>query len=737
MQFAAKPFGIDTAEAWTVYPALNRLSGPRGELQLEPRVMRLLLCLVAAGGAPLSRDELLEAVWGGDTFVSEGSLTLAISELRKILGDEPRAPRYIETIRKVGYRWLPAVGPQEEPAPAVTAPVTEPVIEPPVAAISASRRSRAAWWRRGLLPVAGLVVALTAGWLLATTWGSAVPATSPAVVLVPVTTYPGMEVNPDLSPDGQQLAFAHWQLPERRSRIRLKHLATETAIDLPGDPDFEGSPAWSPDGASLAFERCEGAECAIFVQPWPGGDPSRVTALETPSPTAIDWLPDGRSLVFADRREPAGPFRLFRVRLLDGVVEALAPHRDPIVEDLYPRVSPDGERIAFVRGDLEGGSERGLFGIIGQVMVMAVDGSQVEPLTPAGEEIFGLSWLPAGEGVVYAARTEGGNWELRRQDLGDRARAPRVVLHAEEALRNPVVGRDGSVVLERWRGTRNLWRVDLTSGQSNRLFESTHQDSEPVIAPEGSKIAFVSSRSGSQEVWLADRETGALHRLTELGGPPLLTPRWAPDGRTLAFVVREEKSSVLYRMAVEPPAAPQRVLAWVGSAMVSSWSRDGRWIYLGSNRSGLWQVWRVEAQSGAVELATPSDGVTAFELSDTPGGGTLLLFTRPNRDGIWQTELLDGKVSPARLLLPELQSFDRANWGVTSRGVYYAVRSPGSQAITVHLWDPVSGGDTPLSELPWLSPNAKAVSLSNDGTELFYSRLEGLNADLVSFPMPP
>ena len=239
-------------------------------------------------------------------------------------------------------------------------------------------------------------------------------------------------------------------------------------------------------------------------------------------------------------------------------------------------------------------------------------------------------------------------------------------------------------------------------------------------------------RSGAEEVWFADRETGALHKLTDLGGPAVLTPRWAPDGRSLAFVAREEGSSVLYRVAVEPPAPPHRILAWPGSALVSSWSEDGRAVYVGATRSGRWQVWRVDARSGAAERVVPGDAITAFELPATADGGIRLLFTRPHEDGIWQTDVAEGRASPVRLVLPDLRSFDRSNWGVTENGVYYAVREPGSLAITVHLWDPESAADTVLVALPWLSPNAKAVSVASDGSEVFYSRLEGLDADLVS-----
>jgi len=88
---------------WHIQPMLNRMEGASGTIVLEPRLMRMLVYLVEHAGAVVSRDELMEAVWEG-TIISESSLTSSISELRRLLQDDPQNPRFIETIRKRGYR---------------------------------------------------------------------------------------------------------------------------------------------------------------------------------------------------------------------------------------------------------------------------------------------------------------------------------------------------------------------------------------------------------------------------------------------------------------------------------------------------------------------------------------------------------------------------------------------------------------------------------------------------------
>ena len=91
---------------WLVQPQLNRLSRSGGDdIQLEPKMMDVLVCLARASGQVVSREALIDAVWP-EVFISESVLTRAIAGLRRALGDDARRPRYIETISKRGYRLI-------------------------------------------------------------------------------------------------------------------------------------------------------------------------------------------------------------------------------------------------------------------------------------------------------------------------------------------------------------------------------------------------------------------------------------------------------------------------------------------------------------------------------------------------------------------------------------------------------------------------------------------------------
>jgi DNA-binding winged helix-turn-helix (wHTH) protein len=82
------------------------------EVWLPPKALALLEYLVGRPSAVVSRAELLAAVWG-DSTVTDHSLTEAIRILRRALGDDPRRPRYIQTVHKRGYRLVAEVTPGE------------------------------------------------------------------------------------------------------------------------------------------------------------------------------------------------------------------------------------------------------------------------------------------------------------------------------------------------------------------------------------------------------------------------------------------------------------------------------------------------------------------------------------------------------------------------------------------------------------------------------------------------
>jgi transcriptional activator of cad operon len=149
---------------WLIEPALDSISRD-GEVQkLEPRTMRLLLCLLDSPGSVVSVERLLNEVWGG-VVVGSASVYQAVSQLRKILGDTDPEPTYIATVQRKGYRLVAAVRPAT-PSPAAILDLKDtPTPQPDVTLPASGSKSRRFWAAIGFCCVA-IVAALFLMWYL-------------------------------------------------------------------------------------------------------------------------------------------------------------------------------------------------------------------------------------------------------------------------------------------------------------------------------------------------------------------------------------------------------------------------------------------------------------------------------------------------------------------------------------------------------------------------------------------
>ncbi len=106
-ELAGNPFRIGE---WLVEPSLNRLSKGETTIQLELKVMDVLVCLAEHADEVVTRQEIVDRVWATE-FISDNTLTHAITEIRNALGDDARNPSFIETIHRRGYRLIVPVEP--------------------------------------------------------------------------------------------------------------------------------------------------------------------------------------------------------------------------------------------------------------------------------------------------------------------------------------------------------------------------------------------------------------------------------------------------------------------------------------------------------------------------------------------------------------------------------------------------------------------------------------------------
>ena len=287
------PFRLGT---WIVQPPRNTVEGPERTVQVEPRIMHVLVCLAALQGEVVSRRALLQTVWPG-AVVQEEVLTHAVSQLRRLLGDDARSPQLIETIRKCGYRLNASIEPLEARSRGSSSHrrLSRNLNSPPVAVL--------------LLRLVLVSLVIVAVRYLPRVQSDGRQPSTIMLDAVSLTSLPGYEAHPAVSPDGTRVVFTRWVEIEgtMTHKLHVKQIGAEHVLRLTDTPDREIHPAWSPDGTSIACVTGTRHRLRVGVVPALGG-PVRLLSQPHVTIFGLDWSPDGSEIVmaFADDREQAG-----------------------------------------------------------------------------------------------------------------------------------------------------------------------------------------------------------------------------------------------------------------------------------------------------------------------------------------------------------------------------------------------------------------------------------------------
>jgi len=441
-----------------------------------------------------------------------------------------------------------------------------------------------------------------------------------------LTTLPGLEEGPSLSPDGKWVVYDGNQTGN--ADIYLQSVGGHNAINLTKDSaEDDTQPAFSPDGESIAF-RSERAGGGIFVMGRTGESVRRVTD----GGFSPAWSPDGARLVFSTAFPD--PFNrslgeLWTVALATGEKHRLSD----VVEGVQPSWSPHGQRIAYWTVYSEGRR-------LGQRDIWTVPANGGTPISVTSDAALDINpvWAPDGR-FLYFSSDRGGSISLWRIPLDE---ATGRVLGPPEALttpspdsRHPSVSADGRLVAYAsfgetasiqtiaWDplaatvtgrpstvvgGTRYLHHVSVSpdgrwlayysrgrqmnilisrsDGTGERqLTNDSAYDRNPTFSPDGQWIAFFSNRGGKYQIWLIRPDGSGLRQATDAPNGAMSSNQWSPDGSRLIYI--DPTTTNMYVFEPRKPWSVQtpQVFSTVMEAGVTfspqSWSPDGKQL-LGS-----------------------------------------------------------------------------------------------------------------------------------------------------------
>jgi Tol biopolymer transport system component/DNA-binding winged helix-turn-helix (wHTH) protein len=593
-----------------------RKSGVRLKLQDQPR--RILMLLLEHAGEVVTRDQIQRHLWPNDTFVDfDNAINSAVRKLRDVLGDTAENPRFIETLARQGYRF---VAPVSATRPGVAVPPPLP------AAVIVKKRH----WR--FISAAIVMTTLLAAGVtyLFQTVGKEEIA---GIRVVPLTANIGSELHPSFSPDGTRIAYSWNGADEKNFGIYVKLIGPGDPLRITKDVGRDFSPAWSPDGRWIAALRDCGREGAIILIPASGGqhrELARVAkarrgadiCVSTALPlvcgldyweSLLAWSRDGKYLFTSAYSKSDLALSVTRISVETGEQRHITSPPAGIAGDFGPSVSPDGRLLAFVR--LSGAKT-------GDVYVLPLsganlDGGQARRLTFDGADAGSPVWTSDGLELIFSSN-RGGRHELWRLKASGSAKPVRVNGMGEDAADLVISSNGRRLAYSRRSYLGSLWKIPIEAGKAGppvRVTATTARDKFSHLSPDGKRIAFQSSRSGVDEIWVCDTDGANAVQLTTFGSGMSGSPRWSPDGKTIAFDSNVDGVSNIYLIRSDG-GHPVRMTKSQANAYIPSWSRDGQWIYFASGRAGRNEIWKIRADGSSETKVTTGGGFTAVESTD-------------------------------------------------------------------------------------------------------------------------
>jgi dipeptidyl aminopeptidase/acylaminoacyl peptidase len=344
------------------------------------------------------------------------------------------------------------------------------------------------------------------------------------------------------------------------------------------------------------------------------------------------------------------------IALLAALPALAQPRRGVTAEDYLafetagdPQISPDGNSVAYTITAIDAKANRR----VSRIWLVSLDGRQ-QPLALTGEGTSSTSprWSPDGRYLAFLSARDGGRaqiWLIARNG-GDARR----VSNLENGASNLEWSPDGTrfVCLTRsgpaasknsdvrhythanykfndsgWFDERrsHVVVVEEKTGAARQITNGDNwNDTDPHWSPDSTRIVFVSDRTGREfdfshnsDIWVVPAAGGTPVKVSDHEGPDR-SPRWSPDGKTIAFLgaVDEEDAPNIY-LAPAEGGKPSHVIDRNFDQLVAemTWAEGGKALYFGSSVKGETHIFRMDAATGRVTaLTSGARNVHAFSL---------------------------------------------------------------------------------------------------------------------------
>lgn len=522
------------------------------------------------------------------------------------------------------------------------------------------------------------------------------------------------------SPDGKTVAFVQVDAVDHVPFIAILSPSfpqSPQRLTHGGMPEYR--PVWSPDNRQIAFIRMlDDVHFAIIRHDLDSGSELVSRPFVSYFPMSVDhptldWSPDGHSLLTTEQVSPGTPMRLVLMNLQDGTRRYLTSPPIGSSGDIEAKFSPDGASVAFRRGGL------------GDLYVVGIAGERngnATRLTFDNRGVRGIAFVDGGKSILFSTdHSANETYSIYKIPVSG---GTGVALTPDGfAAMNPVSVREGAFTFRHIEAGTQMVEIVRDATTETPLLPSSKIDESAAYGPDGNTIAFLSTRSGFEELWLQRRGSSVPERLTQLNGQGFLFgPHWSPDGKSITFSFRRNGATNV--MVYDVPAGRLRTITDTTSRDFNPvFSYDSRYVFFSSNGDGTSRIWRMDVEGkqppeplfteAVSNFAPSSDGQWLYYLDNRQ---PLTLFRRNLLDGTTQNVYhTDARPALVNSLV------------VTEEGIYLAVAHINEQQIRIERIDPVSFqaktawlisgyADTPIV-------GTQSFDVSSDGSRLLTTRL--------------
>jgi serine/threonine protein kinase len=390
-----------------------------------------------------------------------------------------------------------------------------------------------------------------------------------------LTSQSGEEIHPSLSPDGKTFLYASRE--SGNMDIYLQRVGEQTSANLTKDSKAnETQPAFSNDGSKIAFAFSD-PKGGVFVMDASGKSRRRLTDFGY-NPA---WSPDDEEIVFATDRVDALdarsiiPSELWIVNVATGEKRSLA-----VNDGVQPAWSPSGERIAY--WSLKGGQR--------DVWTIPAKGGSPVSVTNDVATDGNPVWSPDGKYLYFASDRSGSMnfWRVAIDEkTGRTLDQPEPVTTPSSYSKHLSVARDGRhFAYVRANRNINLHTVAFDSAKEKAIdkpvavMQGEHQVINSDLSPDGEWFAFGLQTENQEDIYVMKRDGAGLKKLTNDKHKDR-SPRFSPDGKGITFFSDRSGRYEAWTINVESGSLEQTTFTGDGPGVAYSfWSRDGtRYVY--------------------------------------------------------------------------------------------------------------------------------------------------------------